>query len=747
MRIMVAEKPSIAKSVVEILSNNSYQREGGWKYCQNFKFELNGQPTIMTSVAGHVMEIEFQGNYSKWDSCLPIQLMTAKVHQSINKEMAGLANNLKQLARQCTELIILTDNDREGEYIGWEIKHVMMQNNASFPVKRMRFSVVQFNNIWRAYNNLGTIDDLQVAAVYCRSELDLRIGASFTRHLTINLKRFTADKAILSYGSCQFPTLGFVVARYKERESFISEPFYGISVNITKSNILHPFRWKRGHLFDKHSVEAIHHSLVNHPAVVKDVSVIKTTKLAPLPLTTVSLCKAGSRLLHMNSATIMKIAEDLYHKGLISYPRTETDQFEPDFKLKELIQGQHQNSAYQSFCDKLLSNNNSLYRFPRKGKHNDKAHPPIHPTGNGSHLTGNNKRVFDYISRRFLGCCAKDAIGHQTTISIEINKEQFSVDGLVVLEYNYLDIYIFDKWVNNKVAEFNKDDIINTFTASLFTGKTTAVPLLTEADLIGLMDKHGIGTDATMHDHIAKIFTRNYVQYNGENKSSKFIIPTSLGIALVEGLDAIPFTNMAPLSEPQLRAEMEYNLTEICKGNKNRDEVLTIMIQKYKHVFQKMMAFDQTMQSIFQAKVTEIINENNGNDNDSPDQRPARQLQRAPTHNNSQQINQPIRCDCGLIASEKTANTEANRNRKFYSCAKTSATAKCKFFKWENEVASNSVNENVIYNNNNNNNNVNDGGFKCYICQDAGHMANACPNKQKKKVFKRAYKRKGRNNK
>ena len=762
MRICVAEKPSIAKGVVKILSNNNFNTSEGWKYCKNFKFELNGTPTIMTSVAGHCMSIDFQDpNLKKdWRSTNPVDLMTARIDKSISKDMVGIARNLERLARNCSELIILTDNDREGEYIGFEIVHIMTKTNRRFPVKRMRFSVVQSRDIWSAFNNLGVIDDLQVQAVDCRIELDLRIGAAFTRYLTNNLKRFTSE-SVISYGSCQFPTLGFVVKRYKERNDFVPEPFFGISVHVVKDRINHAFNWQRGHLFNEQVVDAIHASLSDNSGIITRVEKKNTSKWAPLPLTTVEMQKCGSRLLRIPSAQLMKIAESLYQKGIISYPRTETDQFTADFNLKDLIVLQQANNEYRDYADKLV--NGDLYRFPRKGTHNDKAHPPIHPCGNGSSLTGNDRRVFDFIARRFLACCSKDATGFQTSITLCLNNEIFHTSGLQVLQRNYLEIYPFDTWKSVEIADFTENEEIKNIDCKMINGRTTAPQLLTEADLIGLMDTHGIGTDATMHDHISKILYRKYVE-----NSSKFIIPTSLGLALCEGLDSIPATNMSPLSEPQLRAEMENNLNAICSGAKVKQNVLNSTIQKYIRVYNCMNNFDRDIQRIFQNKVQEQIQAGNENQEELAPQvqnnRQARQIEQ-PRYNQNRvepiipinrqaPLNRPatnpldyfandtnepeIRCDCGLIATKKSSNSEDNKNRKYHSCPK--AGTKCKFFKWEDE-------ERVE----NENNQVHAGaldGYKCFICQDSGHMANVCPNKKGKKVkttkrkFKKPFKKK-----
>jgi DNA topoisomerase III len=113
-------------------------------------------------------------------------------------------------------------------------------------VKRARFSVVQHHEIRQAWLNLVELDMNSAMAVDARSELDLRIGAVFTRFQTVNLKnRFDEllDKRVLSYGPCQFPTLGFVVDRFLRAKEFKEEPFWKIELLLSKDGIDSHFTW------------------------------------------------------------------------------------------------------------------------------------------------------------------------------------------------------------------------------------------------------------------------------------------------------------------------------------------------------------------------------------------------------------------------------------------------------------------------------------------------------------------------
>jgi len=138
-----------------------------------------------------------------------------------------------------------------------------------------------------------------------------------------------SDSKIISYGSCQFPTLGFIVDRYFRVQNFVPEPFWKISVIYEKDGAKVTFNWKRVHLFDRLAVTILfERCLAARTARVTKMDKKATRKWKPLPLATVELQKCGSRFLRMDSQRVMKVAEDLYTKGWISYPRTETDQFD-----------------------------------------------------------------------------------------------------------------------------------------------------------------------------------------------------------------------------------------------------------------------------------------------------------------------------------------------------------------------------------------------------------------------------------
>lgn len=312
----------------------------------------------MTSVSGHLLNYEFLISYKNWQNCDPQQLFDAPIRKTCTEDSEKIKRTLEREVKSCQGLIIWTDCDREGENIGFEIINVCKAVKPNLIVYRAKFSEITGAAVRRALANLIQPDKRQSDAVDIRQELDLRTGAAFTRFQTIRLQkifpRHIADK-LISYGSCQIPTLGFVARRYKEVEEFVSEPFWKIrgkfqnvvsfffskihfflfAVTHTIDDLTVEFAWDRNRLFDREACEDYLMLCLAEPtATVINVTTKPKNKWRPCPMDTVELEKLGSRKLKLPAKQIMTIAEKLYTQGIISYPRTETTIFSSEINLR-----------------------------------------------------------------------------------------------------------------------------------------------------------------------------------------------------------------------------------------------------------------------------------------------------------------------------------------------------------------------------------------------------------------------------
>ncbi|KAI4148981.1 MAG: hypothetical protein L6R39_002631 [Caloplaca ligustica] len=599
--LCVAEKPSIAKSVAQHLSGGHVQTRNvtGNQYVKNYDFDYSFGPpwgncsVTMTSVLGHLTGTDFPSQYKKWQISTCQQLFDAEIVTSVDKDKEPIARNITQQARYSKALFIWTDCDREGEHIGSEVRKAAWEGKPGLEVKRAVFSNTERGHVLQAAQRPVPLDERQINAVTGRIELDLRLGVIFTRFQTLTLQALggnLANQRVISYGSCQFPTLGFVVDRYFRVKNFVPEKFWGIKVMHRREDIDVTFSWQRHHLFDRMSVVLLfERCLAARLAKVTKLQKRPTSKWRPLPLTTVELQKLGSRFLRMDSQRVMKVAEDLYNKGWISYPRTETDQFDRGMDLNRLVEKQTQDNAWGPHARELL---NGAFRQPRGGRNNDQAHPPIHPVNYvaPASLGDDERKVYEFVVRRFLACCSDDAKGELTTVELEYGSETFFANGLLVLQRNYLLVYPYDKWESSQqLPHFTVGETFEPTQADMTEGETSPPGYLTEPELIGLMDANGIGTDATMAEHIAKIKEREYVMTGGGNGSAggsggvQQFIPTTLGVALIEGYDSIGLETS--LGKPFLRKEMEIKMKEICEGTRSRNDFVQETLEQYRHVF------------------------------------------------------------------------------------------------------------------------------------------------------------------
>lgn len=192
----------------------------------NHNNNIVGHTMITTSIRGHLASQEFPPQYG-WSSCAPIALFDAMIETQYKPDMEPLERMLRQQSRHVNALILWLDCDREGEAIAEEVRVVCVDANPRLvrenTVFRARFSTVMRQEITRALFQLDRINDCFVQAVQARSELDLRVGAAFTRFQTLRLqKKFDGfnNGTVVSYGPCQVRLSLYTI--FKHKASFSS---------------------------------------------------------------------------------------------------------------------------------------------------------------------------------------------------------------------------------------------------------------------------------------------------------------------------------------------------------------------------------------------------------------------------------------------------------------------------------------------------------------------------------------------
>ena len=660
----VAEKPSVARSLAavfhrmpqsketapmrreaaQIFSHENvvfpdiYSQANGNNNNNNGNNNSNKRPhkMITTSVRGHLAGIEFGPEFG-WSRCDPIQLFEAPLQTIYRDDMVPLKRMLAKLSKNVDGIILWLDCDREGEAIADEVLQVCLESNRRLSdfVYRARFSTVMDGEIVRALSTLGRINEHFVAAVQARSELDLRVGAAFTRFQTLRLqKKFVlpgSGKGVVSYGPCQFPTLGFVVERWARIEIFVPDDFWFLELTLKvpppqgqteseqennnsnnrnrNNNHGRPiaFTWKRHRLYDQPATLALYESCLDtNPcmATVTNLEGRPKNKWRPVPLATIELQKRASRYLRIGSETLMSAAEALYQQGLISYPRTETERFRPEFQHQPLLRdfcSLNDNAGpYASYANRLL--NEGGFQNPRAGKSDDQAHPPITPckvVDPNTIQDPTQRSVYILVAKHYLACCSRDAMGRETTLTVKIATEEFTAKGLMIEQKNWLEIYHpWDRWSTGQgeLPHLMVGSRIAPHSLLMKEGTTTPPLPISEPELITVMDKAGIGTDATIAQHIATIQDRDYAFKDANHR----FLPTPLGIALVEGYNSMGYQ----LNKPDLRRETEHECNLVANSQKTKEEIIPLILNKMKDCYitatRDARKLDQAMERHFQ---------------------------------------------------------------------------------------------------------------------------------------------------
>lgn len=621
----VAEKPSAAKEIVRVLGHggqlSTRQTASRYNAIYEFNATIGDQQAhmVFTSVLGHLMGTDFEDRVRRWGSCDPLILLDPEatlVQWTVPDDKEALARTLRTESRRADWLVLWLDCDSEGEKIAYDVAQVCKEGKPSIVVKRARFSAMTASDIFRAIGQLDQLNQSMAAMVATRQEIDLRAGSAYTRFLTTYLQKFALsdqlESSIVSYGPCQFPTLGLVVDRWLQIQHFVSRDFWVMELFLHDCNA--PFEWARKHLFDEYTAMLLYElcyeeaEAEGYVATVVKVDRMNRTRWRPLPLCTVELQKVASRALRISSDHVMDIAESLYNKGLISYPRTETDIFASSYDLRDLISKHTGHSEWGQFASRLLTpadqSDNVTFTWPRAGRNDDGAHPPIHPTQGApdSFDTPDHKRVYDYITKRFLASCAIDARGSATVAQVRAGgSELFTVQGLIVEERGYLEvIHPFEKWNDKEMPQalLQVNARIPIQSLTLRQSHTQPPPLLQESDLISLMDHHHIGTDATIAEHIKKVLDRGYV----EKLSGGRFNPTEIGISLVLAHEFMQIH----LARPHMRAKQEEQLKQILSHQLQPNQVLRNALDEYRSQYQRLFAHRIVIDAVFQQRFQQV---------------------------------------------------------------------------------------------------------------------------------------------
>ena len=396
--LMIAEKPSIARIISKILCGknqlNDMSKEKHWCYF-SFQGVFKGKPAnfIISSVSGHIYQTEFSYKNRRKKSIENLfNVPLVKIECNDNSFL--IANWLKNLSENIDILCLWLDCDREGENICYEVIYNCLpcMNKKDYQqIYRAIFSSLAKEDIINSFENIVNYPDNNLSlSVDARQIIDLKIGVSLTRFLTNEILPNLPEEIesnILSYGPCQTPTLWFCVNREREmeKENLI---YYKIYIKISLHNSIITI-WLDNDYKDLNEVKKIIKKIKRYGYInIENINREKRIKLPPLGLNTVNMLKNASLYLGYSPQKTMNIAQKLYMKGYITYPRTETNIYSSSFDFNSYLKKYSKSKVIKE----LMNNLNNIDLSPQGGI-DAGDHPPITP----SRIPSNNSLYEDEL--------------------------------------------------------------------------------------------------------------------------------------------------------------------------------------------------------------------------------------------------------------------------------------------------------------------------------------------------------------
>lgn len=591
--LVIAEKPSVGRDIARVL-----------KCSHNKNGVLEGEQYIVTWAMGHLVELSdpegYDNKYKEW-KLADLPIIPERWKYDILRQTGKQFNTVKaQLARKdVNEVVIATDAGREGELVA---RLILLKTGCKKPIKRLWISSVTDKAIREGFSRLknGHEYDKLYAAALCRAEADWLVGINATRALTCKYN------AQLSCGRVQTPTLAMIAKREEEIKAFVPKSYYGLEARAKDLKLV--WQEKKGgskSSFDKGKIEAILKKIEGKEAIVTKVEKQPKKTQAPLLYDLTELQRDANRRFGFSAKETLNIMQRLYenHK-VLTYPRTDSRYVSSDIvdtlgeRLKACSVG-----PYRKLAGKLAKQKFSKKAaFVNDSKVSD--HHAIIPTEQYvqlEHMSNEERKIYDLVVRRFLAVLYPPYEYEETKLLAEIGGELFAAKGQAVKSLGWKEVYqseaaLEELWIEEEAdgqlaedgsslavggilaAALEQGSRIQGLSLNITEGKTKPPAPFNEATLLSAMenpikymesqDKEqlkvlgetgGLGTVATRADIIEKLFHSFLIE-----KKGKDIFVTSKAKQLLE---LVP----EDLKKPELTADWEMKLSQIAKGELQRD--------------------------------------------------------------------------------------------------------------------------------------------------------------------------------
>jgi len=551
-RLVISEKSNAAARVATILSDGSAKRKSVHGV-QVFNFERGEDEFYVVGLRGHIIELDYPPEYNEWNKVDPAELV--RIPPAKRVTALNILHTLSELSQECDEVIIATDFDREGELIGLEtVRHL---DKMPLNIRRAKFSALTKYEIEDAFKQLTEPDHRLAESAETRQIIDLAWGAVLTRF--ISLASSQMGKNFLSVGRVQSPTLTLIVDRHREIAEFVPEPYWTVSAKLDKGQEF--FGGHRANPFkDENLAEAARKKADCGTGKVVSMERKMKDEYPPAPFNTTSLLSEANKM-GLSPSMAMKIAEDLYTSGYISYPRTDNTVYPRSLGLRNILE-KLKRSDLGKEAEEILAQEQIR---PSRGRVETTDHPPIYPTeaATKKELKGAKWTLYELVTRRFLATLAPSARSESAQCVLDLNGEPFQADGYRILYPGWRKYYLYWRVTEVLLPELKAEDVVTVKEVGCERKETRPQARYSQGTLLQEMEKMGLGTKSTRHDIIQKLYDRKYV--NGND-----LIPTLSGMAVVTALEK----HAKIVTESRMTAQLEKDMDEIANGGSTLIEVV-----------------------------------------------------------------------------------------------------------------------------------------------------------------------------
>lgn len=602
MIVCIAEKPSVARDIAEILGAKS--RKDGY---------MEGNGYQVTWTFGHLCGLlephEYAPEWKGWAlSHLPMIPQRFGIKVMNDSGIQKQFKVIEQLISTADEVINCGDAGQEGELIQ---RWVLQKALCKCPVKRLWISSLTEESIREGFKKLKDQSEYQhlYEAGLSRAIGDWLLGMNATRLYTL---KYGKNRQVLSIGRVQTPTLALIVNRQLEIENFKPEAYWELKT-VYRDTL---FSASKGRFSSVEEGSQFLETVKASDFFVTDISTKKGTESAPKLFDLTSLQVECNKKYGFSADETLKLIQSLYEKKVTTYPRVDTTFLSDDMypKIPAILKGI---KDYELLTAPLLAT-----KIPKTKKVFDNAkvtdHHAIIPTGiHPTALNENERRVFDLVARRFIANFYPECKIATTTVLGEVDKVEFKVNGKQILDAGWRVVFEKAKADTDEKEAEEDEKTLPIFTkgesgpheptlaekwtsppkpyteATLLRAMETAGKLVDNDELRDAMKDNGIGRPSTRAAIIETLFKRDYIR-----KERKNLIATNTGVDLIQTIseELLKSAELTGLWEKKLRMveRGEYEAKEFLEELKEmvRQVVFNVKSENRQTVVQKPVEID-----------------------------------------------------------------------------------------------------------------------------------------------------------